>query len=258
MRTALVTFARFTRRDRADWLAAAARMRRAGERDRLAVISDPDLRVGHALGRALVRLIAAEASGHDPCELTFDVSDGGKPALQELPDLGFSVSHSGRVVAVATCEGIPVGIDVEQPRAIVPQPRRLAQRTFAGSEVAALMPLPDEPFDERFSEAWTIKEAVGKALGVGVVPALSGVVLDCGSVPLRLVRVDGGPPVESWTLHQLTAPGGCEKLAVALPAPGVALAAVAPVSLAGFIRRIDAQPAAERLRFEAHRRRAVR
>jgi phosphopantetheinyl transferase len=258
MRTVLVTVARFTTADRGLWLSAAMSLLDAGERGHLPAIIDPDARAGHAIGRALVRLLAAEASGLDPGRLTVAHGGDGKPRLQELPGLAFSVSHTGRLVAVGTSEVAAVGIDAEQARATVPNPRRLAQRTFAESEVAALGRLPDPLLDDWFSSAWTVQEAVGKALGIGIVPALAGVVVDGAPEPPRLVAVDPGPPADSWTLHQLTAPGGSEKLAVALPARGVSLGPVRCVSLADFVRRIAAQGATDRRWERSARRRAAR
>ena len=258
MRTVQVTLARFALCDRAVWLEAAAHVLNAGERRRLEAIADPDLRTGHALGRALMRLIAAEASRFDPRELTVVVARDGKPWLQELPQLSFSVSHSGRVVAVAASSAAAVGVDVEQPRATIPQPRRLAQRTFASSEMRTLGALPADRFSESFSQAWTIKEAVGKALGVGVVPALSGVVVQLSSRPPRLAAVEPGPPPDSWTLHQLAVPGGRERLVVALPAPGIVLTPVAALMLSDFKDWIDAQPATDRRCLGSERRYAAR
>ena len=98
-----------------------------------------------------------------------------------------------------------------------------------------------------FASAWTIKEAVAKALGVGVIPALSRVVVESGDAGLELAAVGFGPPAGSWTLHQLVAPGGTEKVAVAVPAPGVVLAPISLVTLEGFARAVDAHGATYRM-----------
>jgi phosphopantetheinyl transferase len=81
---------------------------------------------------------------------------------------------------------------------------------------------------------WTIKEAVGKALGDGMLPALSGAVVRREAGRFTLASVWRGPPADSWTLHQLTAPAGTEKIAVALPAPNVPLELVTSMTLESF------------------------
>jgi 4'-phosphopantetheinyl transferase len=237
--------ARFSHLDRPRWLARAAHLLNAAELARVAAVTDPDARAQHAVGRALIRLVGAGEAGSNPAELTVAVTDAGKPWLPGLPDLHVSVSHTRRIVVLAAMSGSPVGVDVEHPAAAV-QPQRLAQRLFAGQEVHAMRRLAGDALDDWFASAWTIKEAVAKALGVGVVPALSSVVVDTGEDGLRLAEVGYGPPARSWTLHQLVAPAGRERIAVAVPAADVALAPVSHVTLAGFERAAGAQGATAR------------
>lgn len=237
----------------------------ATELERVAAISDPDTRAQHAIGRALVRLAAADACGCDPADVRVTVSESGKPTLPELPGLHVNVAHAHRAVVVASTSGGPIGVDIEHPAATVPQPRRLAQRLFASDEASTLSALPEDLLVDRFASVWTIKEAVGKALGVGIIPALEHVVVETGDIDpssggadLRLAAVGVGPPVEAWTLHQLVAPGGLEKIAVAVPAPGVGLEPVSVLSLEEFALAVGAQGATARRRAGSSRRRALR
>jgi 4'-phosphopantetheinyl transferase len=193
------------------------------EREHLATISDPDARTQHAIGRATIRLLGAQASGRHPASLAITTSEAGKPKFADLDGLNVSVAHSGRVVVVAVCRSAAVGVDIEPAFATADDPRGLARRLFAESEVASLQDVPDAEVAGWFSTVWTIKESVGKALGVGMLPALSGAVTARRADGFALAAVWSGPPAESWTLHQLTAPGGGEKIAVAVPAPNVAL-----------------------------------
>jgi phosphopantetheinyl transferase len=204
------------------------------EREHLATISDPDARTQHAIGRAAIRLLGARASGRHPASLAITTSETGKPQFADLPDLNVSVAHSGRVVVVAACASAAVGVDIEPALATLNDPRRLAGRLFAESEVASLQDVPDAEVADWFSTVWTMKEAVGKALGVGMIPALSGAVTERRAGGSALAEVWTGPPAESWTLHQLRAPGGTEKIAVAVPAPGVALGTVSGLTLETF------------------------
>lgn len=270
--TISLVLARFSRHERPQWLARSAAVLDVTELKRVAAISDPDARAQHAVGRALVRVVGAQACGCQPADVHVAVSDSGGPVLPELPDLHVNVSHTQRAVVVASVRGAPVGVDIEHPAATAPRPRRLAQRLFSSTEVRALRVLPEDMLPDWFASVWTIKEAVGKALGVGVVPALSQVVVDTGGADrdtggidpgaagadLRLRAVGLGPPAESWTLHQLAAPGGRERIAVAVPAPDIALAPPAVVNLEGFARAIDAHGATARRCSGSARRRARR
>jgi 4'-phosphopantetheinyl transferase len=240
MPTVTLTLARVTPDDRDDWLEIAAGLLSDRERERLAAMPDPDRRAQHAIGRALLRLIAAGVSGGQPADVEITTSDEGKPELPELPELGVSLAHSGRAVVVAACEGAQVGVDIEPTSAATTSSRRLAQRRFSAREAAALRELPDAAVSDWFARAWTTKEAVGKALGVGMIPALAGAVVN--SHAEALVSVWSGPPADSWTLHQLPAPGGDEWIAVAIPVPRVELGTVSQLTLEAFTRT-TARPA---------------
>jgi phosphopantetheinyl transferase len=179
-------------------------------------------------------LLGAQASGRHPASLAITTSEAGKPQFTDLDDLNVSVAHSGRVVVVAACPSAAVGVDIEPAFATADDPRRLARRLFAESEVASLQDVPDAEVADWFSTVWTIKESVGKALGVGMLPALSGAVTERRAGGFALAAIWSGPPAESWTLHQLTAPGGSEKIAVAVPAPNVALGPVSELTPKAF------------------------
>jgi phosphopantetheine--protein transferase-like protein len=183
----------------------------------------------------MIRMFAAQASTRSPQQVRVESTAAGKPQLADMPSLNVSVSHSGGVVVAAACRSVPVGVDVECAPAGPSQPRRLAQRLFAQRELDAVRVMPDDLLVDWFASAWTIKEAVGKALGVGIWPALSQVVVGRDGA---LSEVRSGPPAAMWTVHQRTAPGGAEKIAVALPAPGVALSSVSALTLEAFAQRL--------------------
>jgi phosphopantetheinyl transferase len=238
--TVSLTVARFPEADRADWLASAVAVLSDTEQEHVASMLNPDARTQHAVGRAMIRMGAAgvgAGSEHQPKQIVVTVSDLGKPRLPEIPDLYVSVAHTGRVVVVAACLGADVGVDIEPAYPTSADPRRLAERLFAHAEVASLRNMPDDALADWFSSAWTIKEAVGKALGVGMVPAFSGALVEGRAEGMTLASVWSGPPADSWTVHQLTAPDGSEKIAVALPAPGITLEPVSQLTLEAFSTR---------------------
>ena len=215
--------ARFPAHDRAAWQAGASALLDVADSERVAAMVDPGTRAQHAVGRALIRAVGALAVGCHPRCVAVAVMDSGKPWLPQRPDLHVNVSHTHGTVVLAVTAAGSVGVDIEPPVAVTANPLRLAERLFAESEARELGGLSEEALTERFTRMWTIKEAVGKALGVGLIPALAQTVVASGRDGLRLKAVAGGPPAESWTLHQLTAPRGKEKIAVAVPTPDVKL-----------------------------------
>lgn len=237
---------RFGGCERERWLAAALTVLGAAERARVAAIRDADARAQHAVGRALLRVVAARAAGCAPGRVEVALTESGKPWLPQVPGLHVSLAHTGRTVALAACPAAPVGVDIEPPRPQIPDARRLVQRRFAAAEASAVADMPEATFADWFVRAWTVKEAVGKALGTGVVPALSGVRVATAPGGFALVAVAGGPPAAEWTLHELRAPGGPERIAVALPVSGVPLAPVSVVGLDRFRRCLGAHGATAR------------
>jgi len=234
MSTVSVSVVRVAANQRAQWLSAACAVLSPAERQYLPAIPDPEHRAQHAVGRALLRVSGAQLSGRDPRQLEITVSDLGKPLLPEWPHLHVSVAHTGGVVVVAGCDGAAVGVDIEPAVPTVADPRRLAERLFAEVELVHARRLDDEAFNDWFSSAWTVKEAVGKALGAGMVPAFTGAVLTAGEHNLDLASVWSGPPADRWTVHRPPAPNGDEKLAVAVAAPAVALEPVLQLGLPQF------------------------
>jgi phosphopantetheinyl transferase len=229
-----LTFIRFSEEDRCAWRETACAVLSEAERGMVDAMSDPDRQTEHAVGRATLRLHGARASGRRPEQVAMAISDAGKPSLVDTPDLELSVAHTGGVVVTAACWHNAVGVDVEPEPRSVSAARRLAQRRFSQPEVAALSDLPEAELPGWFSTVWTVKEAVGKALGVGIVPALSGATVQTRAGAPILTSVWSGPQADAWTIHTLVAPDGCEKIAVALPAPNVALGSITRYDLTAF------------------------
>lgn len=248
-----LTLARFSEGERSQWLARSTELLSAAELDRVEALTDADTRTRHALGRALLRLIGGRATGASPLNLQVAVTQTGKPWLPQHPEVHVNVSHTRRAVVIALASMAPVGVDMEHPRDTPAQPRGLAQRLFADAELRELRALPEGRLADWFADAWTIKEAVGKALGIDLIPGLREVVVESQHTSPRLASVGVGPPAASWSLHQLVAPGGSEKIAVAVPAPDVELEAVSVLTLRDFAGEVERQTAAEREREVAPR-----
>jgi phosphopantetheinyl transferase (holo-ACP synthase) len=117
----------------------------------------------------------------------------GRPHDPARPGLWVSVSHTEGAVAAAVRAGGRVGIDVEARAAYDPL---VADLVLTGAERRAVEAAAD--VDDAFLRLWVRKEAIGKAIGVGI----DDDVLACegggDSVVLRGVRLrlqDVGAPV---------------------------------------------------------------
>ncbi|MEV1063357.1 4'-phosphopantetheinyl transferase superfamily protein [Streptomyces sp. NPDC050263] len=217
------------------------------ERGRHDATVDPANRARFLVGCALSRLLLGELLEVSPAEVPLRRAcprcggPHGKVRLDvrdppdEPPPFDFSVTHSGAIVGVAVCrggEGARVGLDVEDADGFV-DVENAARTALSGTELAALHILAPARRQAAFLRVWTRKEAVLKALGVGLSVPPSGLEVSAPEVP---------PAVLSWP-DRLAAPPG---LALAdMVVDGVHPAAVAATGMGpGAIRVVqrDASP----------------
>jgi phosphopantetheinyl transferase len=123
------------------------------------------------LSRQLVRTVLAPLLGCAVAAVPLREAAGGRPVLAgEDPALGaFSVSHDERVLAVA-CFPAGCGLDVEDspPELLLEVAHRFAATAERSSGLGAA----------RARALWAAKEAVAKALGVGLPARLATITFD--------------------------------------------------------------------------------
>ncbi|MBA0050616.1 4'-phosphopantetheinyl transferase superfamily protein [Streptomyces sp. AJS327] len=188
------------------------------ESERLSRTGDPDNRRRFLLGCAISRVALGGYLGIAPAEVplhrrcarcggphgkvglgsapTPPGSPGGDPGSVAPGQICLSVTHGGRRVGVAFHRGAAVGLDVE-PFSTAWSVPLLARRVLTARERARLDALPAERRHTGFLRYWTRKEAVVKALGVGLFPGVSG---------LEVSGPEEGPAVLSWERHPEWAP----------------------------------------------------
>ncbi|MBC9929455.1 4'-phosphopantetheinyl transferase family protein [Chitinophaga qingshengii] len=138
----------------------------------------------------LLRAFADLGKSLDLAGLRFTPS--GRPYWPSGPD--FNISHSGNMVVCAVDTAGRIGIDIEARGAIDIGDFK---DQFTGTEWQQVLSAPDPQL--QFYEYWTIKEAVGKANGVGIVELPSIHILSAEAVELQGF---------TWTLTPLTLHGG--------------------------------------------------
>lgn len=149
-------------------LARLQRFHRQQDRDR-------GLAAHALLRRELATLVGGHPAGLGLATrcLSCGSTEHGKPYLPGTP-VEFNLSHSGDLVCVALAPaGVPVGVDVEQVRAV--DWPALRRSVFDDAEWAASGTAPDP--DAARTQIWARKEAAVKASGHGL------------ALPLRRVRV---------------------------------------------------------------------
>jgi 4'-phosphopantetheinyl transferase len=128
----------------------------------------------HLAAHAALRRVLSVYSGQAPGELVLRETPEGKPFLAD-GTLAFNLSHSGELALVAVAAAGQVGVDIELVASRSDE-MAIARSLFAPGEIAQLESLPLDARRLMFYRLWTCREALLKAVGVG----LSGVGLELG------------------------------------------------------------------------------
>jgi 4'-phosphopantetheinyl transferase len=159
-----------------------------------------------------IETVLARYLGLRPSAVVLQRSPAGKPGL---PESAFRVSlaHSGEVALVAVASGREIGVDVEVLRAGT-ENWSLSAHALTESERARLEALPASRRSRAFLSMWTRKEALLKAVGVGLA-------LDPQLIELEGQKLVAAPPelgrARDWTLVDLPLAGHAAALALKGP-----------------------------------------
>jgi 4'-phosphopantetheinyl transferase len=175
----------------------------APEVDRLSAVV-ASLRSQRLCAQAALRALVADAIGSTPLMVQLERDGLGKPYLVGDSGLQFNLAHSGKYAMVSLTMAGPIGVDVELPRA-VSDLRSLARTMLADREYHWWCKLAEPAASEALFRRWTYKEAVLKALGLGLSGGLRAVSTRPGSdgqPVLETILVGADPPTQ-WTLRDL-------------------------------------------------------
>jgi 4'-phosphopantetheinyl transferase len=112
-----------------------------------------------------------------PGKLVFAATARGRPELPDYPSLSFNVSHSGDAALIAISDQRVVGVDVESLDSLSDW-RELAALVCTEEERCEVQAAPESRQHELFMRCWVAKEALLKALGVGIGEGLLGLRVD--------------------------------------------------------------------------------
>lgn len=170
--------------------------------------------------RWLLRRVLAEYLQQPAETLVFSRGKKGKPYIADH-SLQFNLSHSGHWALLGLAQGMELGVDIEQVR----DTRDLlgiANNYYHPDELTQLRQRQGDDQIHFFYQLWTLKEALLKAMGVGISAGLENLNFTIGddiSVQLSpaLNQATGSGP---WQFHQWRLPDTSYcALATTSPAP---------------------------------------
>lgn len=178
------------------------------EREHATRLRTAELRRRYVVRRAARRHIVAAYLGLPPAEVTFRHGPNGKPEPAEADGWHLSCSHRADLGVVGICAGAPLGVDIEAVHE--PADLDVAQVMLSPAEHAEFRELPQAQRSIALLTAWTRKEAVVKALGVGLSLPLStfDVPVDPAVPPRLLAQRGAARDSRLWAMADLPLPPG--------------------------------------------------
>lgn len=168
-----------------------------GERDRASRFIFERDRLSYAAAHTLLRHALDRIAGErQPWRFAIDAH--GKPSLD--PPFGavhFNLSHTDGLVAVAVSRRGDVGVDVEST-AREPDESTFTNLVLAPDELAELDGCADRA--NRLLRIWVTKEAIAKAIGLGLSLPVNRIVLR-GEPPRLIALPEPHGPAGAWSLH---------------------------------------------------------
>ncbi|GGB95790.1 4'-phosphopantetheinyl transferase family protein [Pseudoduganella buxea] len=161
--------------------------------------------------------LSAYDPGHGPADWFFVSGAHGRPELDHRlgSALRFNISHCATRVNCVVSTGLDCGIDVEAVGGRA-QTALLQQECLAVTEQHWVRSAPSAQQAHRLMRLWTLKEAVAKAVGLGLYLPFAQLAFEAGPVPRLVSRPAGVGP--AWWLVQHATAEHVEAMALGLPA----------------------------------------
>ena len=172
-------------------LTGLSRLLSSNERARFSRFKNPLIANRWTVAHARLRQIVGSYLEATPYQDEFVLNFYGKPRIPSssiVTPLNFSLSHSGQVGGVAVCVSGEIGLDIET---IGNPPWEIEPDVFNDAERQQLNSYADAERRLAFYRGWTRKEAVIKAMGLGLSIPLHDVEVDLGKTQTRLRRLAG-------------------------------------------------------------------
>ncbi|MBP7935344.1 MAG: 4'-phosphopantetheinyl transferase superfamily protein [Phycisphaerae bacterium] len=169
------------------------------------------LRHKFIVAHAGLRAVLAGYTGIPAEQLSFRFGVQGKPTLVDrgaAPGLEFNLSDSQDIALAAVTLHQPIGVDIERVREI-PELDSITTSILAPEELSFLRSHEGPERLAAFLRFWTCKEAIIKAMGVGLSANLKRIVVDAQSAAAsRWFTVHVPASGRTWSVRSLPIDGG--------------------------------------------------
>ncbi len=139
----------------------------ASDQSRLGGMRDATERTRRAAAWIALRTAAATALGVAPGVLEIARDAHGKPIVADH-ELEISLAHAGHLGLIGISRAGPIGVDIDQVRAVTLSGERRAHLVALAAALADGTLVPDADTEAGFVQGWTRIEAVAKARGDGL------------------------------------------------------------------------------------------
>ena len=136
------------------------------EQERCAEYLNEAEKIRYTCNHRFVRQVLAKYLNVEPSHITFSKAAMGKPFI-EGSDLFFSYSYRTTFGLLAVAKQKEVGVDIERIK-VLQDPPTFASFSFSEKEREIIFKSSEETFQDTLFTFWTFKEAIIKALGVGL------------------------------------------------------------------------------------------
>jgi 4'-phosphopantetheinyl transferase len=155
--------------------------------------------------RGMLRVLLGKHLDVSPAAVAFESGPHGKPQLADSSGpVNFNLSHSGDLAICALARDCLPGVDIESLDRTIDYDA-LARRFFSAREFAELQLIPCTERNRAFLACWTCKEAVAKAIGLGLSLPLDRIEVAVDpDAPPQVLSVAQGDPRE-WKLYRINA-----------------------------------------------------
>lgn len=136
------------------------------EQERCAEYLNEAEKIRYTCNHRFVRQVLAKYLHVEPSHIIFSKASMGKPFIEGV-DLYFSYSYRTTFCLLAISKQREVGIDIEKIK-VLQDPPTFASFSFSEEERKIIFDSPEDSFQNTLFTFWTFKEAIIKALGVGL------------------------------------------------------------------------------------------
>jgi 4'-phosphopantetheinyl transferase len=181
--------------------AATSEVLSAEEKQRAARFHFERDRLSYTVSHTLLRQVLSKYTQRAASDIEIRTERNGKPYLAER-SIEFNLSHSDELTAIAVCTS-PVGVDVERVRPVGQPLSALIGREDA--EIIAHLKQSEQQV--AFFQCWARKEALLKAVGVGLLENLERVSVGIGpssEIVSSIAEIEGW----RWRVLDIDVPEG--------------------------------------------------